>query len=68
MNIVVFNGTVTEFDEMNWGNYRGWEQYANSHENRKDTHSDKLIVLDKQGRVLCVRWRMFSDTAGPSLE
>ena len=68
MQIVRFNGTVGEFDSLNWeSGLQGFEQWLNkrAHLNPK---SDKVVVVDIFGNTLCTRWIIYDDLSVSDLK
>ena len=61
MEIVRFNGTVNDFDSLNWhSGFQGFEQWLNKL-SRLNPGTDKIVVIDLRGSILCTRWIVYDD-------
>lgn len=61
MQIVRFNGSVYEFDSLNWDSgFQGFEQWLNK-STRLNPGSDKIVVVNTFGNILCTRWIIYGD-------
>ena len=52
--VVTFNGSATDFDNLNLETWQGFEQVLAKKEN--PAQLEKLVVMSPRGEIICVRW------------
>ena len=61
MQMIRFNGTVSEFDSLNWEvGFQGFEQWLNKR-TRLNPTADKIVVINNLGIIICTRWIIYDD-------